>query len=271
VSTKLQFSIRTWGQFFGILALALMAHASAGQNATETDAPSGDVAGQDAEDAENAKTLHFVTIDVPPWAATDPETGEQQGAFVEVVAALEAMTGFHITTTLTPFARVNRELESGNHDCTILVPLDEDIVRHGETVAFHDMGIVSHRAAPIDQYEDLHGKTISVLRGLTISPRFDADTDITRVYDTDYAIALRKLARQRVDGIAGAIPTLRYLASQNGMQDLLAPALQLTELLLKFQCTLHSEHLSAMPEVNAAIRKLRDSGRLGEILAQYHF
>lgn len=268
MSTTLQFSIRTWSQLFGILAMALIAHASAGQNITDTDAPSGGGAGQNAQDA---KTLHFVTIDVPPWAATDPETGKQQGAFVEVVAALEAMTGFKITTTLTPFARVNRELESGNHDCTILVPLDENIVRHGETVAFHDMGIVSHRAAPIDQYEDLHGKTISVLRGLTISPRFDADTDITRVYDTDYAIALRKLARQRVDGIAGAIPTLRHLAAQNGMHDLLAPALQLTKLLLKLQCSLHSEHLGTMPVLNAAIRKLRDSGRLDEIFARHHF
>jgi len=268
VSTTSRFSIRIWVQLVGILTLALMAQTGAGQNTTETDAPSGDVAGQDAE---NAKTLHFITIDVPPWAALDPETGEQQGAFVEVVAALEAITGFHITTTLTPFARVNRELESGNHDCTILVPLGEDIVRHGETVALHDMGIVSHRNAPIQKYEDLHGKTISVLRGLAISPRFDADTDITRVYDTDYAIALRKLARQRVDGIAGAIPTLHYLASQNGTQDLLAPALHLTKLLLKFQCSLHSKHLSAMPEVNAAIRKLRDSGRLSEILEHHHF
>lgn len=265
MSTESRSSIQTWVQFFGILALALTVQASAGQNTTETDTPSGEVAGKDV------KTLHFITIDVPPWAAIDPETGKQQGVFVEVVAALEAMTGFQITTTLTPFARVNRELESGNHDCTILVPLGEGIVRHGETVALHDMGIVSHRAAPIHKYEDLHGKTISVLRGLAVSPRFDADTDITRVYDTDYSIALRKLARHRVDGIAGAIPTLRYLASQNSMGDLLAPALKLIEIPLKLQCSHQSDHLNAMPELNAAIRELRDSGRLGKILDLYHF
>ena len=270
MSTKSGFSIRTRIQFFGILALALTAQTSVGQSSTEISTTETDTPSEEVTD-KTSKTLHFITIDVPPWAAIDPETEAQQGAFIEVVAALEAMTGFHITTTLTPFARVDRELESGNHDCTILVPRGEDIVRHGETVALHDIGIVSHRAAPIDKYEDLHGKTISLLRGSAISPRFDADTQITRSYDTDYLIALRKLARQRVDGIAGAIPTLRYLASQNGMQDLLAPALKLTELPLKFQCSHQSEHLGTMSDVNAAIRRLRDSGRLGEILARYHF
>lgn len=264
MNIKSRFSIQALARFLGIWPLALVAQISAGQSVTtpDTSPPNND---------DNKNTLHFITIDVPPWAAVNSDSGRQEGAFVEIVAALEALTGFRIITTLTPFARVDRELESGEHDCTILVPRDQSIVKHGETVALHDVGILSHRAAPIGEYEDLHGKTVSLLRGSAISPRFDADTEITRTYDTDYSIALRKLARQRVDGIAGAIPTLRYLAIKNGDEELLAPALKLTEIPLKFQCSLRSDHLNIMPEFNAAIRKLRDSGRLGEILALYHF
>lgn len=221
--------------------------------------------------SEPKGVLKFITIDVPPWAAVDPDTGEQEGAFIALVEALEELTGYTIKTTLTPFARVDRELESGDHDCTILVPRDTDIVIHGEVIANHDVGILSNKSAPITRYEELHGKTISLLRGSAISPRFDADEDINKVYDTDYQIALRKLDRQRVAGIAGAIPTLRYLAAENGLTDILAPPLKLTDIPLVFQCSRQSEYVEIMPEFNAAIRALRESGRLDEITDLYHF
>ncbi len=218
-----------------------------------------------------APPLKFITIDVAPWASYNSETGEQQGAFIAIVDALSELTGLAIETTLTPFARVDRELESGAHDCTILVPRDESIVIHGELVADHAVGILSHKENPIDHYDDLHGQTISLLRGSSVSIEFDRDETIDKVYDTDYQIALRKLDRQRVAGVAGAIPTLRFLAEQNGISDMLAPALELTDIPLVFQCSRQSAHLKHMPELNAAIETLKQSGRMREIADLYHF
>lgn len=218
-----------------------------------------------------APVMRFITIDVAPWASYNVDTGEQEGAFIAIVDALSELTGLAIETTLTPFARVDRELESGAHDCTILVPRDQAIVIHGELVADHAVGILSHKDNPIDHYDDLHGQTISLLRGSSVSPEFDRDDTIDKVYDTDYQIALRKLDRQRVAGVAGAIPTLKFLAGQNGLSDMLAPALELTDIPLVFQCSRQSAHLEQMPELNAAIETLKQSGRMREIADLYHF
>ncbi len=216
-------------------------------------------------------TLKFITIDVAPWASHNAETGEQEGAFIAIVEALSELTGLNIETTLTPFARVDRELESGAHDCTILVPRDESIVIHGELVANHDVGILSHKDSPIERYDDLDGQTISLLRGSAISSKFDQDDSIDKVYDTDYLIALRKLDRQRVAGVAGAIPPLTFLAEQNGLSDMLAPSLKLTDIPLTFQCSRQSAQLEHMATLNAAIDTLKQSGRMDEITDLYHF
>lgn len=228
-------------------------------------------ADQSIPDEPPETPLKFITIDVAPWASNNPETGQKEGAFVAIVDALSELTGLTIETTLTPFARVDRELEAGTHDCTILVPRDESIVIHGELVADHDVGILSHKDNPIDDYADLQGTTISLLRGSAISPEFDQDEAINKVYDTDYLIALRKLDRQRVAGVAGAIPTLKFLANQNGLGDMLAPALKLTDIPLVFQCSRQSTQLALMPSLNAAIETLKQSGRLEEITDLYHF
>lgn len=226
-----------------------------------------------AEPASQAPSLElsFITIDVAPWAYRDAQTGEALGAFVDIVRALELKTGYRIAKTLTPFARVDRELETGDHDCTILVPRSEKIVQHGSLITDHDIGVVSRADNPITNYGDLKGQRISLLRGSSISEEFDEDDAFSREYDTDYLIALRKLDRKRVDGIAGAIPTILHLAEESGLSDSIAPPLKLTDIPLTFQCSLNSPHLALMPELNAAIEALRASGELEAIVEKYHF
>lgn len=218
-----------------------------------------------------AVELSFITIDVAPWAYRDEQTGAKSGAFMDIVQALEQETGYRIHTTLTPFARVDRELESGDHDCTILVPRSEKIVKHGSLITDHDIGVVSRADNPIASYADLKDQRISVLRGSSISEQFDQDDAFEREYDTDYAIALRKLDRERVDGIAGAIPTLLYLAEKEGLVNRLASPLKLSDIPLIFQCSLNSPYLELMPDISAAIEILRSSGQLQSIVEKYRF
>jgi len=231
------------------------------------------VAGARAEqgDQEAPIELKFITIDVAPWAYRASDSEETLGAFVDIVQALERETGYSIRKTLTPFARVDRELETGDHDCTILVPRSEQIVKHGSIITDHDIGIVSRADNPIGEYADLEGQRISLLRGSSISERFDADDAFEREYDTDYLIALRKLSRERVNAIAGAIPTILHLAEENGLSGILAPTLKLADIPLMFQCSRNSPHLELMPALSAAIETLRASGELDAIVEKYHF
>lgn len=68
-----------------------------------------------------AGELRFITIDVAPWASLDPTTQKPVGVFPAVVAEFQRRTGHSIAITLHPFARIDRELETGAQDCTIIV------------------------------------------------------------------------------------------------------------------------------------------------------
>ncbi|HEY7884128.1 MAG TPA: hypothetical protein VIC08_04180, partial [Cellvibrionaceae bacterium] len=137
-----------------------------------------------------ANELKFITIEVAPWASVNSESQLMEGAFIEMVKEIEARTNHTITITLTPFARVYRELDSGEHDCTILIPLDDTIITKGELVAYHDMGVIPHRDIVLSDYEQLYDMNISLLRGSAIMERFDNDQALQKEYDTDYLISL---------------------------------------------------------------------------------
>lgn len=216
-----------------------------------------------------ATTLKFISIDVEPWATENQ--GEMKGAFIEMVKEVAARTDYTIEITLTPFARVDRELETGGHDCTILIPRNEEIVVPGELVSYHQMGLIAGRGVELNHYQDLMPLKISLIRGSSITPRFDSDHQLTKLYDTDYLIALRKLERGRVDAIAGAIPTIRYLADHNNLSGAIGQILPLADIPLIFQCSRQSPHLSAMKEINQVIRQMKQDGTIEKIRQQYYF
>lgn len=226
-----------------------------------------------ASSAAMARDLKFITIDVAPWASADPKTGKPWGVFPAVVDEIARRTGAKITYTLHPFSRIDRELETGGQDCTIIVWTDDRarIVEKGELVSNHPMGVIARKGVAINSYDDLRDHTISVLRGLSIDSRFDADQNIRRDYDDDYAMGLRKIAHGRVDGVAGAIPTISFLAKQLKLEDNLGNALQLSTIPLVLQCAKKSPNIDFMPNLNQAIRDMRDDGTLKRILDDNFF
>lgn len=226
-----------------------------------------------AEPAEPTaeQTMTFVTIEAVPWAAMDPSTGEPFGAFVEIVDALEQRTGLNIQTSLTPFARIDREMETGSHDCTIAIPRDKSLVSRGETLVTHDIGVVSLEEAPINSFETLRNKRLSIPRGSSISQVLEGDYNLQLEQDTDYLMALRKLQRGRIDGIAGAVPTIFYIAKKHDLYDMLAPSFKLSDVPLMFQCSWKSEKLDLMPVLNEAIRSMKEDGSLEAISSKHEF
>jgi polar amino acid transport system substrate-binding protein len=213
------------------------------------------------------RSLNFITIGVAPWAFTDKGSGKSLGVFPAVVSELERRTGFRILQSYEPFARIDHELETGSQDCTILVWSDNRarIVERGELVASHPMGVIARKGVKITQYADLKGKTISVLRGLAIEPRFDADPDIIKDADSDYILGVRKMAHQRVDAVAGAVPTIQFLARQEGLEQYLGDRLMLVDTPLVLQCSKKSANLDLMPALNKAIRQMREDGTIDRI------
>lgn len=220
-----------------------------------------------------ATELRLVTIDVAPWASADPVSGKPVGVFPEVVAEIERRTGYAIAISLQPFVRIPRELEALHEDCTILVWSDgwAPFMVKGEMVSTHVFGVIARKGIPLARFEDLYPLEISVLRGLVLGDRFDHDPNIRRQFDTDYATGLRKMTHGRLDAVAGALPTIRYLARQSGVAAALGDELVLSEVELPFQCAKGSAHLDAMPAVNQAIRDMRADGTIERIKREYDY
>lgn len=222
--------------------------------------------------AAAAVDLRFITIEAAPWASLDP-AGRPTGAFAAIVAELEQRTGDRIAMTLRSFARVERELEAGTQDCTIILSNEARarIVESGEAIYFMKFGVIARTGISLAAYDDLKPLTISVVRNLAIDPRFDNDGSLQKDFDKDYLMGLRKIAHGRIDAIAGALPTIRYIAESLGIAQHLGQHLAMTTIPLTLQCSRNSPNVSAMGRLNAAIRTMRTDGTLARVLADNHY
>ncbi|MGS2716722.1 substrate-binding periplasmic protein [Eionea flava] len=212
--------------------------------------------------------MKVITIEIAPWAYRQDVTGEYLGIFPHIVKELEKRTNRTIKITLSPYARINKELESGRQDCTILVSdvKRQEITEKGEFLFDHPVGVLAKKGVTLRSYSDISDLRITLLRGSSISPKFDADQELKKEFDTDYLISLRKLQHGRVDAIAGAIPTVQYLAKNNGMADMLGNPLELNVEPIYLQCSKNSEMIKDMKDLNDAIKSIRDDSTLHRIL-----
>lgn len=218
-----------------------------------------------------ANDLSFITIEVAPWASTNPDSGIKEGAFIEIMKEVEKRIQRKISVTITPFARVDRELESGAHDCTILVPRPDELVEKGDVVSYHPIGFIARKGVIVSSYDDIKSLKLSVIRGASLTPEFDNDETLHKEYDTDYLIGLRKVARGRLDAIVGAIPTLLYLIEQEGLSAEFETPLPVLEIPLIFQCSRKSDNLELMPQINKVLGEIKADGTLEKIRARYYF
>jgi polar amino acid transport system substrate-binding protein len=210
-------------------------------------------------------------MEVAPWAYLNKSTGVFSGIFVDLVKEIERRTGYEIKITLTPYARINRELEAGRQDCTMLIrekALDE-ITALGELVFYHPMGVVPIKGIKLNRYGDLYDLNISVLRALVITDEFTNDKKLKKEQDTNYETGLRKMKHGRLDAIAGAIPTIQYLAKQNDMADLLGSPFQLSSEPIYLQCSHESKRIEYLDRINEVIKAIKDDLVLDDILNSY--
>lgn len=73
----------------------------------------------------------------------------------------------------------------------------------------------------------------------------------------------------RVNAIAGAIPTIYYLARENSVDHLLGQPLILYSEPIYLQCSRRSSALHHMKMINLAIQSMREDGALDRIVEKY--
>jgi polar amino acid transport system substrate-binding protein len=219
----------------------------------------------------NSAELKLVSIDTVPWAYFDAEVGVYAGIFPDIVRELEKESGHKIKISLTPYARINRELESGRQDCTMLIAEKEreKVADLGELVFYMPMGIIAIKNSRLDSYDDLYKLKISVLRSLNITDQFTEDNDLKKEFDTGYEMGLRKVLHGRLNAIAGAIPTIKYLAKEKGMAEMLGEPMILSLKPIYLQCSKESKHSVFIKDINLSLKKIRENGVLNDVVSKY--
>lgn len=214
-----------------------------------------------------ARDVKFFTVEVTPWADYDAATDKRSGVFPDLVDEIARRTGHSITQRFMPFARLERELEAGTEDCGIFIWSDgrDAIAKKGEIVYQFPVGVVARKDVPVQSYADLHAMTVSIIRGLSISPDFDNDPKIKKDFMTDYLNGLQELAHQRVDGIMGALWTIRFTAKKEGLDQFLGGELALASEPLALQCSKKSPNIDLMPEFDKALHDMKVDGTTAKI------
>ena len=216
----------------------------------------------------NSAELKFITLEVPPWAHYDKVLNKFVGIFPSLVEEIEKRSGHQIRITLTPYARINRELESARQDCTMLIRDDyrDRNTTKGELILNHPMGVIARKSLSLNRYEDLKEMRISLLRGSTVSDKFDRDSSLKKDFSTDYNIGLLKLKHGRLDAIAGAIPTIQHIAKGAGLSYILGSVLELKSEPVFFQCSKNSRKIHYFNDVNSAIKSMKLDSTLTRII-----
>jgi polar amino acid transport system substrate-binding protein len=220
-----------------------------------------------------ANNLKFITLDVAPWASLNENTGQYVGIFPEIVKQIEARTGYNINISLTSlgFSRIGKELKVGRHDCTMLIEqssMKEYVVR-GEHIFDHPMGVIPRKNLIIKKYEDLYDLKISVNKVLTEKGQFMDDANLLLEIDSTYEMGLRKVEHGRLDAVAGAIPTIMFLAKKLSFDKVLGEPLVMKLEPIYLQCSKKSNRLEYFYRINEAIKEIKEDGVLKKIMSFY--
>jgi polar amino acid transport system substrate-binding protein len=219
-----------------------------------------------------SKDLNFITLGVAPWAYFDDSNGEFLGVFPDLIREVEKRTDYSVKISLSPyaFARVNRELESGRQDCTMIIAGSkrQAISFKGELVFDLPMGIIARKGIKLKN-NNLKNVHASILKVLSEREGFLDENTLIRQIDPTYEAGIKKLAHERVDAVVGAIPTLKHLAKKLGVIDLLGTPMILTNEPIYLQCSKNSKKSNYFETINEAIKEMKADGTLKKIADKY--
>ena len=199
-----------------------------------------------------AEEVKFITIEVAPWAFQ--KDGEVAGIFSDILNEVEVLSGYRTKRSLTSFgfSRVYKELESGRADCMIAILNEKKSGDYflGAKLFDHSMGVFLHSSLHLSVYEDLLGLTLSTHKEILFSEGFHKDKRIKKEFDSSYEIGIKKVSKKRVDGMVGAVSTIKYLASNMGLSDALGEPMVLVKEPVHLLCSNKSKKAKVVDDVN---------------------
>ena len=167
--------------------------------------------------AAQAREFRVDLIQFDPWAKKNPDPDAAEpyvGIVVDLLKEFERRSGHRTIKTLTPYARVERDLELGDCDFSIMAWGEARAAYANRGTAFVplEFGVRARKGVRVRSYEDLKKIIVGVPRGLKVDPRFDADPEIRKDLVLDYTLAIRKAVADRdAMAVAGSLSTLGHI------------------------------------------------------------
>ena len=170
----------------------------------------------------HALEFKVAMIQLERWTMPDPANpGQYIGIVPEVLREIEKRSGHTVRGYITPYARVEDDLERGVVDFSFMAwgPQRARYANKGAVGFPLQFGVWAIRGVPLKSYQDLQGLKISVTRGLKVEPQFDMDQHLDKAYDLDYTVGIHKAKLRRVHAVAGSRSTIRTIIVRQGLQE----------------------------------------------------
>jgi len=227
-----------------------------------------------AQQSGAGDTLRFAVIDSKPFGYVDTD-GVTKGVHYELIGELAKRTGLNIERRIYPYARMWSNLENGLVDAAIGWRSSErDPYSVYVNFVFTDYlsAITMKNKQTLGRYEDLYTVgTVGVLRGLSISDKFNADTRIQKYDVNTYDQGIEMLRTGKVDAVAGNVYAFLYLASQFKLTDSLdLPGLKLGSRDQWLQASKKSKMLRYVPQLQKAVQAMISDGYVEKIFLKYY-
>ncbi|MCV2353033.1 transporter substrate-binding domain-containing protein [Paucibacter sp. B2R-40] len=218
-------------------------------------------------------------IQFDPWAKPNPDLAQAAkepyvGIIVDLLREFERRSGFKTSRTLTPYARVERDLQVGETDFSIMAWGDAraSYAVRGTVIVPLEFGIIPRSGLVLKDYAALQKVVIAVPRGLKVDPRFDQDEGIKKALLLDYTQAIRMtMADRDAKAVAGSLSTLSHIIRKLELEAEFGDALVLNTTHLTVAFSKKSPLLEAQTQVNAVFKSIVDDGTAKKIYDRWMF
>ncbi|HZH26037.1 MAG TPA: transporter substrate-binding domain-containing protein [Azospirillaceae bacterium] len=211
-------------------------------------------------------------VEVPPWAIKDASGAATSGIGVDVAKVLKERTGLPIEIQIVPFARMSDYMRSGELDFA-LTTYSQAGEAAGPYVADafkFPLVVVARPGIDVAKYEDLKKLgSVGIIRGSRYGEPFDSDPEIKRSDENSVDGMLRKLAAERLDGVAGSAVALYYTARQLGQEQALGKSVTLLNSKVSLQKSNAFSDQAATDKIAKALADMSADGTIAGVLQKY--
>ena len=213
--------------------------------------------------------VEFRTIGIAPYGINN---NTASGIYFDAANLIAKGAGYQINNKIYPYARIIKELITGQTDVTIMFKYKE-LEGHVVYVApFETLKIVviGLKGVTFQSIDSLKGRALAYLRGAKFSDVIDNDPDIIKYDTTDFSQGIKMLKYGRVDALIGPLdPILFTSAKMFDNKNIFGRPLVVDERTPWVQVSNKSLGRISIKKLKAAFQKMKGAGQLDLLRKKY--